>query len=195
MSLGRYALGAACLAGRDRARWCWRGHDPPALAGRLDRGARPARRDRDRAGDADRDPRAARDASAGSSSGRSSRGVRRRLGGACSPLASATLARARRRPRRRDRTRRRGDRGRGHRGHGAAEWSAPTLQSYDVGIRTFDSLWYHLPWAASFAQTGHITPAAVHRHRVPDGVLSGHRRDAARPRDRAAGPRHPVAGR
>ena len=39
----------------------------------------------------------------------------------------------------------------------SAEWSAPTLQSYDVGIRTFDSLWYHLPWAAWFAQTGHIT--------------------------------------
>jgi hypothetical protein len=39
-----------------------------------------------------------------------------------------------------------------------AEWSAPTLQSYDVGIRTFDSVWYHLPWAASFAQTGHVAP-------------------------------------
>jgi hypothetical protein len=39
-----------------------------------------------------------------------------------------------------------------------AEWSAPALQSYDVGVRTFDSLWYHLPWAASFAQTGHIAP-------------------------------------
>jgi hypothetical protein len=39
-----------------------------------------------------------------------------------------------------------------------AEWAAPTLQSYDVGVRTFDSLWYHLPWAASFAQTGHTTP-------------------------------------
>jgi hypothetical protein len=39
-----------------------------------------------------------------------------------------------------------------------AEWAAPTLQSYDVGVRTFDSLWYHLPWAAWFAQTGHITP-------------------------------------
>ncbi len=40
----------------------------------------------------------------------------------------------------------------------AAEWAGPTFQSYDVGIRTFDSLWYHLPWAAWFAQTGHITP-------------------------------------
>lgn len=38
-----------------------------------------------------------------------------------------------------------------------AEWATATLQSYDVGIRTFDSLWYHLPWAASFAQTGQIT--------------------------------------
>jgi hypothetical protein len=39
-----------------------------------------------------------------------------------------------------------------------AEWSAVSLQSYDFGIRTFDSVWYHLPWAAGFAQTGHITP-------------------------------------
>jgi len=37
-----------------------------------------------------------------------------------------------------------------------AEWGALTIQSYDVGIRGFDSLWYHLPWAASFAQTGSI---------------------------------------
>ena len=54
--------------------------------------------------------------------------------------------------------RRRGHRDRGHRGHVPAEWTAPALQSYDVGVRTFDSLWYHLPWAASFAQTGHIAP-------------------------------------
>ena len=39
-----------------------------------------------------------------------------------------------------------------------AEWAAITLRSYDFGIRTFDSVWYHLPWAASFAQTGHVTP-------------------------------------
>lgn len=39
-----------------------------------------------------------------------------------------------------------------------AEWAAPTIQSYNVGILSLDSLWYHLPWAASFAQTGHITP-------------------------------------
>jgi hypothetical protein len=39
-----------------------------------------------------------------------------------------------------------------------AEWAAPTLSSYDFGIRTFDSLWYHMPFAAWFAQTGHITP-------------------------------------
>jgi hypothetical protein len=40
----------------------------------------------------------------------------------------------------------------------AAEWTGPTLQAYDVGVRTFDSVWYHLPWAAAFAQTGHIAP-------------------------------------
>ncbi len=38
-----------------------------------------------------------------------------------------------------------------------AEWAGLTIQSYDVGIRGFDSLWYHLPWAASFAQTGSVT--------------------------------------
>jgi len=38
-----------------------------------------------------------------------------------------------------------------------AEWGALSIQSYDVGIRGFDSLWYHLAWAASFAQTGNIT--------------------------------------
>ena len=35
--------------------------------------------------------------------------------------------------------------------------------------------------------------AAVHRRRVPDAVLSRHRGDAARPRDRPARPRHAVA--
>jgi hypothetical protein len=39
-----------------------------------------------------------------------------------------------------------------------AEWAAPTLKAYDVGVRTFDSLWYHLPWAAWFAHTGQVTP-------------------------------------
>ena len=38
-----------------------------------------------------------------------------------------------------------------------AEWSGPTFSSFDFGIRSFDSVWYHLPWAASFAQTGQIT--------------------------------------
>ena len=38
-----------------------------------------------------------------------------------------------------------------------AEWVVPTLVSYDIGIRSFDSLWYHLPWAACFAQTGRVT--------------------------------------
>jgi hypothetical protein len=39
-----------------------------------------------------------------------------------------------------------------------ARWTASVLSAYDHGIRSFDSLWYHLPWAATFAQTGHITP-------------------------------------
>lgn len=41
-----------------------------------------------------------------------------------------------------------------------ADWAEPTVQSYRVGILGFDSLWYHLPWAASFAQTGHV--ASLH---------------------------------
>lgn len=39
----------------------------------------------------------------------------------------------------------------------AAEWAGPTFASFDFGIRSFDSVWYHLPWAASFAQTGQVT--------------------------------------
>ncbi len=38
----------------------------------------------------------------------------------------------------------------------AAEWAGPTLDSYAHGIRTFDTLWYHLPWATSYAQTGSV---------------------------------------
>jgi hypothetical protein len=38
-----------------------------------------------------------------------------------------------------------------------AEWGSPLVQAYNTGIHTFDSLWYHLPWAASFAQTGQVT--------------------------------------
>jgi hypothetical protein len=37
-----------------------------------------------------------------------------------------------------------------------SEWGALSIQSYNVGIRGFDSLWYHLPWAAGFAQTGNV---------------------------------------
>jgi hypothetical protein len=39
-----------------------------------------------------------------------------------------------------------------------AVWAAPMLDAYDLGIHAFDSLWYHMPWAASFAQTGRVTP-------------------------------------
>ena len=38
-----------------------------------------------------------------------------------------------------------------------AEWASPTLQAYDVGVHVVDSFWYHLPWAATLAQSGHIT--------------------------------------
>jgi hypothetical protein len=39
----------------------------------------------------------------------------------------------------------------------AAVWASPVLEAYDFGIRPFDSLWYHMPWAATFAQTGRVT--------------------------------------
>ncbi len=38
-----------------------------------------------------------------------------------------------------------------------ASWGGPTVRAYDAGIRGFDSIWYHMPWAGSFAQTGQIT--------------------------------------
>jgi hypothetical protein len=38
-----------------------------------------------------------------------------------------------------------------------AEWMGSTVQSYQRGILGLDSMWYHLPLAASFAQTGQIT--------------------------------------
>lgn len=38
-----------------------------------------------------------------------------------------------------------------------AEWAGPTLQSYGRGIIGADSVSYHMPWAASFAQTGQVT--------------------------------------
>ena len=84
-----------------------------------------------------------------------------------------------------------GDRaaGRGRRGRrvGRSAFSA-----YDVGIRGFDSLWYHLPWAAGFAQSGPDHCAPLHRRRVPDAVLPGDRASASRPRNRALRPRHAV---
>ncbi len=39
----------------------------------------------------------------------------------------------------------------------AAVWAPPMLDSYDLGMHAFDTLWYHMPWAASFAQTGRVT--------------------------------------
>jgi hypothetical protein len=39
----------------------------------------------------------------------------------------------------------------------AIHWAGPVLKSLDVGIYRQDSLWYHLPTAAWFAQTGSIS--------------------------------------
>jgi hypothetical protein len=39
----------------------------------------------------------------------------------------------------------------------AVHWAGPVLQSLDVGIYRQDSTWYHLPFAAWFAQTGSVT--------------------------------------
>jgi hypothetical protein len=40
----------------------------------------------------------------------------------------------------------------------AAEYASPSLQAYDLGVHVLDSIWYHLPLAAAFAQSGHVTP-------------------------------------
>lgn len=39
----------------------------------------------------------------------------------------------------------------------AAQWAAPTLLALDRGIYGGDSLWYHMPFAAHFAQSGSVT--------------------------------------
>ena len=39
----------------------------------------------------------------------------------------------------------------------AAHWAGPVLHSLDVGIYRQDSTWYHLPFAAWFAQAGSVT--------------------------------------
>jgi hypothetical protein len=39
----------------------------------------------------------------------------------------------------------------------AIHWMGPVLESLDVGIYRQDSVWYHLPLAAWFAQTGSVT--------------------------------------
>jgi hypothetical protein len=39
----------------------------------------------------------------------------------------------------------------------AVHWAGPVLHSLDLGIYRQDSTWYHLPFAAWFAQTGSIT--------------------------------------
>lgn len=39
----------------------------------------------------------------------------------------------------------------------AVEWITPTLNSLEAGMYGGDTLWYHMPFAAHFAQTGSIT--------------------------------------
>lgn len=39
----------------------------------------------------------------------------------------------------------------------AAQWAGPTLLALDRGIYGGDSLWYHMPFAAQFVQTGSVT--------------------------------------
>ena len=92
-----------------------------------------------------------------------------------------------------DRPRRGGDRGRGHRGGGRRvdRADAAVIRRRHSHVRLG-----LVPPAVGrvVCPDGAHRAAALHRHRVPDGVLSGHRRDAARARDRAVPPRHPVAG-
>jgi hypothetical protein len=46
-----------------------------------------------------------------------------------------------------------------------AHWGLETKQSLDTGIENFDSLWYHMPFAAQMAQSGSTT-ALVHPETV-----------------------------
>lgn len=47
----------------------------------------------------------------------------------------------------------------------AGQWSSHTAESLRSGITAADSLWYHLPRAARFAQTGWVTPL---HHTAPE---------------------------
>jgi len=38
-----------------------------------------------------------------------------------------------------------------------AEWGAGTVEAYRTGMTTTDTIWYHMPFAAQFAQSGSIT--------------------------------------
>jgi hypothetical protein len=38
-----------------------------------------------------------------------------------------------------------------------AEWAPGTVEAYRTGMTSIDSLWYHMPFAAQFAQSGSIT--------------------------------------
>jgi hypothetical protein len=38
-----------------------------------------------------------------------------------------------------------------------AEWAPGTVEAYRTGMNTVDTLWYHMPFAAQFAQSGSIT--------------------------------------
>ena len=42
----------------------------------------------------------------------------------------------------------------------AAAWAVPTLGALAAGMDRSDSLWYHMPLAARWAQTGHVGPIA-----------------------------------
>ncbi|HEX4110660.1 MAG TPA: hypothetical protein VHX88_21205 [Solirubrobacteraceae bacterium] len=38
-----------------------------------------------------------------------------------------------------------------------AQWLLGTISAYDTGMLSYDTLWYHMPFAADFAQTGSVT--------------------------------------
>ena len=78
---------------------------------------------------------------------------------AWSPPAGSPPAGARDRPRRRRRRRRGGLRSRSRCGACAAlaaGWMVPTLGTLAAGMDRADSLWYHMPLAARFVQTGYL---------------------------------------
>ena len=75
------------------------------------------------------------------------------------------------------------------------QWALATADSYGGGMFNFDTLWYHMPFAAGYALGGSIAGVELDAGRSVGGVLPGQLRACARGRDRAAARRCALAAR